>query len=612
MVRTRRSGRVEPDTKEQVCSDDTQPSQVKDADQPKDCKMVKQRRTRCRGRVELEKEQVCSEDAQSSQVKDADQPDEDDHDTDELDEEASSESSTEGEDGSRPSKRHRRSSAQAAQPTQSWRTEEDSDEAPPELAFHPARTPGAQMSSADTHTPLDLFKLFFTEEAVKTLCDNTNKQVAIHVAKGAKYKWTNIGVSEMYKFMGLIFYMSVIKLDHVTAYWRQNSIFCVPFPATVMARERCRCIAGNIKMSDPHKDQENDKKSGTPEHDSLFQARPLLDTIRNACKALYHPHKNLAMHDRVSGSNHFRLFVLADAGNGYIVDLAVFTGKHSRHMGRKVSCDAVLSLVDHSVLGSGYHVYMDIFFTSPKLFRALHGRNMGACGMHSYGIKNCPRSISNALTKSSGRGAIRWIRDGPLLFVKWMDAGEVCVCSTIHSAYAGDTVQRTVRSRKGASTTKTYPCPSPVVDYHKHMGGVGVSEPLSQDFATQHRNGDWSRKLFFHFLDMAARNACIIYNELVTQRQQTPLSYKAFLKELTVQLCEVSNKRTHHKQVSSDHVPVPVDKSPDARRQPTQGCVLCTKNKGKRHLTAWKCKGCDVALCLQFNRNCFEEWHKPT
>ncbi|XP_062394120.1 piggyBac transposable element-derived protein 4-like isoform X1 [Sardina pilchardus] len=612
MVRTRRSGRVEPDTKEQVCSDDTQPSQVKDADQPKDCKMVTQRRTRRRGRVEPdEKEQVCSEGAQSSQVKDADQPDEDDHDTDELDEEASSESSTEGEDGSRPPKRRRRSSPQAAQPTQSWRTEEDSDEAPPELAFHPARTPGAQMSSADTHTPLDLFKLFFTEEAVKTLCDNTNKQAAITIANGAKYKWTDVGVSEFYKFIGLIFYMSVIKLEHIEDYWRLKNIFSIPFPATVMARQRYRSISANIKMSDPHKDQENDKKSGTPEHDSLFQARPLLDTIRNACKALYHPHKNLAMHDRVSGSNHFRLFVLADAGNGYIVDLAVFTGKHSRHMGRKVSCDAVLSLVDHSVLGSGYHVYMDIFFTSPKLFRALHGRNMGACGMHSYGIKNCPRSISNALTKSSGRGAIRWIRDGPLLFVKWMDAGEVCVCSTIHTAYTGDTVQRTVRSRKGASTTKTYPCPSPVVDYHKHMGAVGVS-----DFATLHKTLDQNRKLFFHFLDMAARNACIIYNELVTQRQQTPLSYKAFLKELTVQLCEVSNKRTHHKQVSSDHVPVPVvEPRPDGKPHPTHGrqiCALGRKSRGKRHHTAWKCKGCGVPLCLKLDRNCFEEWHKST
>ncbi|KAG5271133.1 hypothetical protein AALO_G00176240 [Alosa alosa] len=579
--------------------------------------MVNHRRTGRRGHVEPDvKEGVCGKDAQSSQVKDADQPNEDHDDDDELDEESSS--STEGEDGSPPPKRRRQSGPQPAQPTQSWKTEEDTDEASPELAFHPARTPGVQMSSADTHTPLDLFKLFFTEDAVKTLCDNTNKQAAINVTKGIKYnaKWTDVGVSELYKYIGLIFYMSVIKLDRIHDYWRQNNIFSIPFPATVMSRERCRNISGNVKMSDPHKDQENDKKRGTPEHDSLFQVKPLLDTFRTTCKALYHPHKNLVMHDRTSATNNFRLFVLADASNGYIVDFAVFTGKHSRHMGRKVSYDAVMSLVDHSFLGSGYHVYMDSFFTSPKLFRALHGQNVGACGMHSYAIKNCPRSTSNALTKSSDRGAIRWIRDGPLLFVKWMDAEEVSVCSTIHTAYTGDIVQRAVKPRNGASTTETYPCPSPVVDYNKYMDGVDVSDPLNQYFATLHKTMDWNRKLFFHFLDMAARNACIIYNELVAQRQQTPLTYKAFMKELTAQLCEVSNKGTHHKQVSSDHVPVPVAKlCPDARRQPKQvrhTCVLCRKSKGKRHHTAWRCKGCDVSLCLLLGRNCFEEWHKAT
>lgn len=72
-----------------------------------------------------------------------------------------------------------------------------------------------------------------------TLCQNTNKQAARSVTKGSKYSWTDVGVSEFYKY---IFYMD---------YWRQTSIFSVAFPATVMSRDRYRTISWNVHMSGP-------------------------------------------------------------------------------------------------------------------------------------------------------------------------------------------------------------------------------------------------------------------------------------------------------------------------------------------------------------------------
>lgn len=174
-----------------------------------------------------------------------------------------------------------------------------------------------------------------------------------------KYKWTDVGIGEFYKYIGLIFYMSVIKMVHLADYWRQNNIFSIPFPATAMGRDRWRAITWNISMSDPHKDRVNDMRKGTQAHDHLFQARPLLDTIRTTCIAFYHPHKNLVMHHRTAATNNFRLFVLADAGNGYTVDFAVYTGKHSQtHRAKRFvwRCD----------------VTREPFHTSPTLFRALH------------------------------------------------------------------------------------------------------------------------------------------------------------------------------------------------------------------------------------------------
>lgn len=50
------------------------------------------------------------------------------------------------------------------------------------LQFLPARKPGVQLSTGD------LFKLFFSEDAVETLCWNTNKQSARNSARDAKYR----------------------------------------------------------------------------------------------------------------------------------------------------------------------------------------------------------------------------------------------------------------------------------------------------------------------------------------------------------------------------------------------------------------------------------------
>ncbi|CAM4451736.1 unnamed protein product [Leuciscus chuanchicus] len=509
------------------------------------------------------------------------------------------------------------------QSTLSWKTETDIDMVPQTLRFLPAREPGPQLSPADAHTPLSLFKMFFSENAVSTLCHNTNAQAAGAIAKGRKYKWTDISISEMYRYIGLLFYMAMVKMSSISDYWRQDSLFSLPFPATIMSRDRYRTISWNVHMSHPDADKENDRKRGTPEHDRLFRVKPLMDTIRHVCKAIYHPKINLAVDERmVACKAHtgmtqymkakptrwgFKLFVLADSSNGYTLDFSVYTGKNNFPSGHGLSHDAVTSLLDCKVLGSGYHVYMDNFYTSPKLLKDLFAMKFGACGTYRDNRKDCPRDATNSLSKKSARGSIRWIRDGPLVFVKWMDTREVSVCSTIQSAYTGDTAQRRVKTQD-AWRTKTFPCPAPVIAYNKHMGGVDLSDQLLQYYTAQHKTMKWYRKIFLHFLDIAATNAFLIHKELCGN-----MTHKQFMEQLIAELCGVSQK-VAPKQTSSDHVPVPgAELGSDAKNICTVGrkiCVLCKGQLGKRQDTPWKCQACNVHLCLQLNRNCFQEWHK--
>nr|XP_055046360.1 piggyBac transposable element-derived protein 4-like [Misgurnus anguillicaudatus] len=498
------------------------------------------------------------------------------------------------------------------QTTLSWKTESDVDMTPKTLRFLPAREPGPQLSPADVHTPQSLFKMFFPENAVSTLCRNTNAQAAKATANGCKYKWTDVSISEMYRYIGLLLYMNIVRLSSIRDYWRQD-FFSVAFPAKVMSKGRFLTISWNFQMSHPEEDEENDRKRGTTEHDHLFRIKPLMDTIRMACKAMYHPKRNLVVEERIvpwkadpeiiqnmkaKPTRDFKMFVLADLSNGYTVDFSVYTGKNSSPTGHGLSYDVVTSLLDRTVLGSGYHVYMDDFFTSPKLLKDLFAMKFGACGTYRDSRKDCPRAATNSLTKKSARGSIRWIRDGPLVFVKWMDTREVSVCSTIHSAYTGETVQKKVKSQD-TWKAKTFPCPAPVTAYDQHIHKrVHLSEDLLQCYSARHRTMKWYRKVFYNFLDIAATNAFIMHNELYGN-----MSHKEFLEGLIEDLCVFSKTETPER-TADDHVPIPGGELTSNART----CMLC-KEQGKRQDTPWKCKACDVHLCVQLNRNCFQKWH---
>ena len=66
--------------------------------------------------------------------------------------------------------------------------------------------------------------------------------------------------------------------------------------------------------------------------------------------------------------------------------------------------------------------------TSPTLMRDLFEMKFAACGTYRDFRKGCPKSEENALPKDAPKGTMRWIREQPLLFAKWMDQREVSIC----------------------------------------------------------------------------------------------------------------------------------------------------------------------------------------
>ncbi|KAJ8363311.1 hypothetical protein SKAU_G00121420 [Synaphobranchus kaupii] len=513
-----------------------------------------------------------------------------------------------------------------AESDEKWKSEDDPDTEPPPFPFCPTRTPGPQLDITKTYSPLELFQMFFSESVLQTLCANTNKQGERRRARGKKTYWFPVSVQEMYRYLSVVVYMGLMMSSNISTYWSRHRLYRLAFTKSVMPKRRFEAITWTLHMSNPMEDVHNDRKRETPAYDRLFRLRPLLDQIVAACRAFYHPHQAVAVDERIVEFKNriglkecmkdktckwaFKLFALADSRNGYTCNFNIYQGKLFSATGKGLSFDAVVDLLDVEHLGTGYHIYVDNFYTSAALFRHLHQLRYGACGTVRPNRLSVPCPKENGLPRNADRCAIRWLRDGPLLYTKWMDSGEVTMCSTIHKVLSGDSVQRRVWHHDGTWTTRQIPVPAPVKAYNTFMGEVDLSDALQKLYSVAQRTHKWYKKLFYHFVDIAVVNSFILHKEMALEKGESPLTQRQFREELCVQLGDCGrtaapewpmasggteasapgkNYATEYEvecnpvTIVNTSLTIPYFRSTVGRKY----CVLCTQKK-HRNKTIWK------------------------
>ncbi|XP_008403127.1 piggyBac transposable element-derived protein 4-like [Poecilia reticulata] len=505
-----------------------------------------------------------------------------------------------------------------------WHSLENPDAQPETPTFCPRHPPGPQIDATQSWSPLSLFKLFFSARSIRTIIKNTNKNAERKLSGGMKFKWSSVGVQDFFILLAIIIFGGLVQVPARSDLWRTKWPFNFPFPRECMTRNRFESIFYCIHLSDIEDDAENEKKRGTPEYDRLFKIKPLYKDIQVACRAAFHPHREICVDERMVASkarigfrqymkdkptkSGYKLFVLADSCSAYTWNFFVYQGKIERVEKEALSVTSVMDLMEFDLLGRGYHLYVDNFYTSPKLFNKLKSHHIAACGTIRQTRVNFPKTTRNTLSRSADRGDMRWLRKDGLLFVKWKDTKEVAMCSTFHKAYSGDTVKRRVRE-EGKWCVKDITIPDAARDYNKYMGGVDLSDALIQYYTVRSKTMKWYKTFFYHFIDIAVVNSFILFKMLMREKGQPLLGQKKF-RELLLE--ELVGEAKALVQASSPKAGPPKMCMPshygyvgvDLRRT----CVYC-KKAGQLRKTSVYCIKCDVALCCLSSRNCFRDFH---
>lgn len=154
------------------------------------------------------------------------------------------------------------------------------------------------------------------------------------------------------------------------------------------------------------------------------------------------------------------------------------------------------------------------------------------------------------------------------------------------------------------------------------MGTVDPASFVTRHYRVLHKPKKWYQCIFYHLLDIAVENAFILYELVAKIKKHKALTRKAFLEKLVLELTEMDDEdRSGSAPAPSSSSSPPVTSSASPESSVTEGthnpkyfmsdsttgrrkCRLC------RQKTPIMCATCEVPLCFQPKRDCFNCWHE--
>lgn len=229
--------------------------------------------------------------------------------------------------------------------------------------------------------------------------------------------------------------------------------------------------------------------------------------------------------------------------------------------------------------------------------------------------------------------------------VLWKDSK----CVRLASTYVG--IERFSRNNPDKQTAKAsrydrkqkkyieINCPQIIREYNAHMGGVDLMDGLMGRYHIRAKTRNIMIRLFYHFVDMAATNAFILYKRAHAEKtndssnvsdDEELLQLPEFHGEIAAGLISMKEKRPVGRPSSAQSVDRPITPNPgslgigrravhqvaDVRFDGVDHYPLWLDRKAKKRCKQCKksdtqvvCSKCDLHLCGTVDKNCFWNYH---
>ncbi|XP_033749267.1 piggyBac transposable element-derived protein 4-like [Pecten maximus] len=372
--------------------------------------------------------------------------------------------------------------------------------------------------------PLTYFMLLFPETLMKEIIRHTNRYAQNHVRgnqnlirRHARVRsWKKINLLELKAFLSIFFNMSIIRKPSIPHYWNST----LPSQRSdwfhqTMARNRFQNILKFIQIADYQRRVGREH----PAYDPAARFRPLLNFVNRQFLRFIVPRRELCVDESlVSTKGHsvmrqyipskaakygVKFWLLCESASGYVLQMSVYRGRQfdPTTPGQLQGTNVVHNLLQEaSLLGRGYHVFCDSFFTSMHLGHVLLQHHTYVTGTLRK-TRPMPLTIRNADPRP---GTAVYMRRGNFLCVASRDADHkkpVRLLSTILPA------QDLPNGR-----------PKMVMAYNRNMGAVDMDDGLLSVYGKQRKTKKVWKNVFLHIQHRIMLNAYILYRENTTDR----------------------------------------------------------------------------------------------
>lgn len=498
---------------------------------------------------------------------------------------------------------------------------------------------GEDVKSLDT--PFKCFEYFLGDSVIDHIVEQTNLYSA-QKNISTTFSTTN---SEIRKYIGILFYMSVFRYPNVRSYWGEYAFQMIQ---DTMSRNRFDLIRSNLHFND------NDKlpDKNAPDYDRLYKIRPIVDHFNNRFQSI--PMTQRLCVDEQMCATKMRTFLrqyLPDKPHKWGIKLFLLCDSFGFCYNFEIYCGAGdnVVLTDTPDLGASANVvvrlsrnvpdfknhviYFDNYYTSLPLLVYLKSRGIHSLGtIRSNRIPNCKLPTDIDLRKQPRGYSTEFC--GSALGVDislsvWKDNKIV----RLASSYAGEKpfqnetnfinkVSRFVRSEKKFVDVD---CPNVIHEYNSHMGGVDLMDGLIGRYKIPVKSNKYTNRLFIHLLDMAMINAYVLFrriNKIDTHARQYQLPN--FRAEIAYVLCKQQYssiprapgrpRQTPQVKFTGRKTYLPPD---DVRYDgvghfanflPRTGKKRC-KFPGCTSETQIECRKCNLNLCFSLQKDCFHKFH---
>ena len=383
--------------------------------------------------------------------------------------------------------------------------------------------PGISDDVLDCENPLDFFKLIITDELVDLIVNYTNIYADQMILKAQPLssrsrlkKWTPVTKDEIYLYICLILYRGVVWKPTYESYYARDDVFTTPLVSKILPYDRFFLIDRFIHFCDNENISLKDFK--------IAKIKEVFDYVEEKFSMLYTPERDICIDEslmlwkgRLSWKQYIRTkrsrfgiksFSLCESSSGYVWSSCLYSGKElTEKLSLKysdkyhyVATNVVLYLMKN-LLGKGYCLYLDNWYTSVELVRCLTANQTDVIGTLRMNRRGLPKELSS-IKLNNGECVNAYDQHG-IMVTRWKDSRDVHLIST---CVDGNTWVKVKRAGKEKDI------PLVVQTYNLNMGGVDHADQMCSSYdCGRKRVKKWYKKSFMHLLNEVVFNCFVLY-----------------------------------------------------------------------------------------------------